>query len=69
MTISGSWYDLNNPRIRSSPSFLRDAPAGLTFFNTNVPLPMNRRVIRQILIALGIFAGIILVFILLAQFG
>jgi len=30
---------------------------------------MNRRVIRQILIALGIFAGIILVFILLAQFG
>jgi hypothetical protein len=30
---------------------------------------MNRRVIRQILIALGIFAGIILVFILIAQFG
>ena len=33
------------------------------------PCPMNRRVIRQILIALGIFAGIILVFILIAQFG
>lgn len=30
---------------------------------------MNRRVIRQILIALGIFAGIILVFILIAEFG
>jgi cell division septal protein FtsQ len=31
--------------------------------------PMNRRVIRQILIALGIFAGIILVFFLIAQLG
>jgi hypothetical protein len=30
---------------------------------------MNRRVFRQILIALGIFAGIILVFILIAQLG
>lgn len=30
---------------------------------------MNRRVKRQILIALGIFAGIILVFILIAQIG
>jgi hypothetical protein len=30
---------------------------------------MNRRVIRQILIALGIFAGIILVFFLIAQLG
>jgi hypothetical protein len=30
---------------------------------------MNRRVIRQILIALGIFAGIILAFVLIAQFG
>lgn len=30
---------------------------------------MNRRVIRQILIALGIFAGIIFAFFLIAQFG
>jgi len=30
---------------------------------------MNRRVIRQILIALGIFAGIILAFVLIARFG
>jgi hypothetical protein len=30
---------------------------------------MNRRVFRQILIALGIFAGIILAFILIAQLG
>jgi hypothetical protein len=30
---------------------------------------MNRRVMRQILIALGIFAGIILVFVLIAQIG
>lgn len=30
---------------------------------------MNRRVKRQILIALGIFAAIILVFTLIAQFG
>lgn len=30
---------------------------------------MNRRVIRQILIALAIFAGIILAFVLIAQFG
>jgi hypothetical protein len=30
---------------------------------------MNRRVIRQILTALGIFAGIVLLFILIAQFG
>jgi hypothetical protein len=30
---------------------------------------MNRRVLRQILMALGVFAGIILLFILIAQFG
>jgi len=30
---------------------------------------MNRRVWRQIFIALGIFAGIVLAFILIAQFG
>lgn len=30
---------------------------------------MNRRVKRQILIALGVFAGIILLFVLIAQFG
>lgn len=28
---------------------------------------MNRRVIRQILIALGVFAGIVLLFVLIAQ--
>lgn len=36
--------------------------------NNTLRLPMNRRVKRQILIALGIFAGIILVFVLIAQF-
>jgi hypothetical protein len=30
---------------------------------------MNRRVMRQILIALGVFAGIILAFVLIAQFS
>jgi hypothetical protein len=31
--------------------------------------PMNRRVYRQIFIALGVFAGIVLVFVLIAHFG
>ena len=32
------------------------------------PHTMNRRVTRQILIALGVFAGIVLLFVLIAQF-
>ncbi|ABC45049.1 hypothetical protein SRU_2763 [Salinibacter ruber DSM 13855] len=31
------------------------------------PFAMNRRVVRQILIALGVFAGIILLFVAIAQ--
>ena len=31
------------------------------------PSAMNRRVVRQILIALGVFAGIILLFVAIAQ--
>lgn len=31
------------------------------------PFAMNRRVTRQILIALGVFAGIILLFVVIAQ--
>lgn len=30
---------------------------------------MNRRVLRQILIALGVFAGIVLMFVLIAHYG
>jgi len=35
----------------------------------NTDILMNRRVLRQILMALGIFGGIVLLFILIAQFG
>jgi cytochrome c-type biogenesis protein CcmH/NrfG len=39
-------------------------------FRSQRPQPaMNRRVMRQILIALGVFAGIILAFVLIAQFS
>lgn len=41
--------------------------SSLTRLEPTPPI-MNRRVTRQILIALGVFAGIVLLFVLIAQF-
>jgi len=53
--------------ILTSPAGTSRRPFGLFF---HVPRePMNRRVLRQILIAPGVFAAIVLVFVLIAHFG
>ena len=43
------------------------APYNLASPPSCPPFAMNRRVVRQILIALGVFAGIVLLFIAIAQ--
>jgi len=68
LTKTGGVADLNKYgwtlRVRRpDPS----APYNLASPPSCPPFAMNRRVVRQILIALGVFAGIVLLFIAIAQ--
>ena len=65
METSSGCYDLNIYRI--PPGFGGDDMSYATLHSSICTSPMNRRVKRQILIALGIFAGIVLAFALIAQ--
>lgn len=73
LTRTGGLFDLYTPdgELGLPLPILRDrsSSGSCVVPTTRSPFAMNRRVKRQILIALGVFAGIILIFVLIAQLG